>query len=283
MEDIPLFHLAPGGSAMRVLTPASLEPPLRCPESCGVLYELTTSYGSEFPVSVPCRDLLSLASKWRVDVLSIEGIEPLGLEGVEELISKAREAGFLVAVRSQGLYLDSSLKSGVDAVVFDYVGTLTENPFYKVKALSSLDSLLMASLSLEVVAYMREPVVEAIVPLVERMKENAALHIFIEDPKGGGPAREVYETALKKHSYTYLHSPPYDRLDTYCPKCGALIAVREDSKLVALKTREGRCWRCGHPLPFRGPLYERTKPTILRRTGGGGVRWHDPRVVATTS
>ncbi len=279
VEDIPLFHVAPGGSALRVVLPANARLPrgLACPGWCGILEELTRAAGSEEAIQVPVGDIVSLARRWRVDVLSIEGIEPVLEAKVGELVSRARSSGLIVAVRTQGLAPPDDLASSVDVIVFDYI-TLIEDPAYKVSAATSLERLVSSGLLVEVNVYIDEPLVEALTPALHGLSGNAILHLHIGNPRGGGAARQLYDIARKRIPYTYLHAPPYDRLETYCHECGALVAVREASRLVALKAPDGRCWRCGARLPLRGPLYEATRATILRRSGGG-TAWHDPRVV----
>ncbi|MEB2836489.1 MAG: hypothetical protein GSR80_001654 [Desulfurococcales archaeon] len=279
VEDIPLFHVAPGGSALRVVLPAQARLPggLSCPGWCGILGELTRAAGSEEAVQVPVGDIVSLARRWRVDVVSIEGVEPALDDQLGELASKARSSGLTVAVRTQGLAPPDSLIDSADVIIFDYI-TLIDDPAYKVSATTSLEGLASSGLLAEVNVYIDEPLVETLTPVLHSLSRNTVLHLHIGNPRGGGAARQLYDIARKRVPYTYLHAPPYDRLETYCHECGALVAVREASRLVALKAPGGRCWRCGAKLPLRGPLYEATRATILRRSGGGTV-WHDPRVL----
>jgi len=278
VEAIPIFHAAPGGAAMRLILPATMRLNIECPEWCGVLRDLTEAAGSEEPIEVDASEIVSLARRWRVDVVVLEGLEPSLHECALSLVRKLDRVVAITAVRTQGLGKIEVLKAA-DVVVFDYLAPLLGDANYKISAITLLDQLVDTATLVEFNIYMEEPVPEAVTPALHRLRREDPLHIHIGNPRGGGPARLVYEVSRKTHNYTYLHSPPYDRLDTYCHKCGALIAVREYPRLVSLHAPEGRCWRCGAKLPFLGPLYDRTKPTVLRRCGGG-VRWHDPRVVA---
>jgi len=281
VEGVPIFHVAPGGAAIRIIVPARVIFDFKCPEWCGILSELTEAAGSEEPITMEVSDIIDLARKWGTDVIVLEGLEPSLHECVSELLELAGRAGLLTAIRTQGLG-DARVLGEADAVVFDYLATLTGEAHYKISALSLLEKLTRLNVLVEFNLYMKEPLPEAVTPVLYRLRWSDPLHLHIGDPRGGGPARLVYETSRKSHSYTYLHSPPYDRLDTYCHECGALIAVREYPRLISLHAPEGKCWRCGARLPFLGPLYDRTKPTVLRRCGGG-ARWHDPRVVVMRS
>jgi hypothetical protein len=277
VEAVPLFHVAPGGAVMRVLVPAMASFDVKCPEWCGVLKDLTEAAGSEEPIDVDIGDVIDLALRWRVDVIVLEGLEPSLCRCASQLLEAASRAGLLTAIRTQGLG-DVSVLGKADAIVFDYLAVLAAEARYKISALSLLENLAKLDALVELNLYMDEPLPESVTPILHRLRWKDPLHLHIGNPRGGGPARLVYETSRKSHSYTYLHSPPYDRLDTYCHKCGALVAVREYPRLVSLHAPGGRCWRCGAKLPFLGPLYDRTKPTVLRRCGGG-ARWHDPRIV----
>jgi hypothetical protein len=278
-EDVPMFHVAPGGSVMRVILPAGAKPPLVCPEWCGILKELTESAGSENPIEVDCSDLVSLAGRWRVDAIILEGIQPHRW-AIAGFVQEARSAGFIVGIRSIGGALPPE-ELPVDFIVYDYVAFLA-GPEEKVVETAVLASLAKRSIHVEVLAYIPEPLSEALTPLLHTLRETQVLHIILGDHKGGGPARKLYEDVRKVLPYTYLHASPYDYLDTYCPRCNALVAVREGSTLVSLKAEGGKCWRCGYPLRFIGPLYERTPDSVIRRSGVG-TRWLDPRLLVRRS
>ena len=287
-ESVPLFHVAPGGSIARLLLPARGDAPIRCPEWCGVLSDLSESVGSESPVSMLFDEVIGVGLRWGVDAILVEGVNALLHDNLECFASKARQRGILFGVR---LFGDPSLWLGklgimseiVDFAVFDYLGGISDSANLKLSSIRVLEALTRIRLHLEVIVYLDTPISEKVTPVIHAINSTTPVHLIIRDPRGGGPAKQLYEQVRRKNPLSYLHSPPYDYLDTYCPRCGALVAVREDAILASLKVGvDGSCWRCGYRLPFVGPLYERTQQRIVRRSGVGTV-WLDPRVVAAKS
>jgi len=279
VEDIPLFHVAPGGAALRVVVPASCEPPLRsCPPWCGDVGEIVAAAGSESPVRLPCSLVAGLARRWRVDVVIVEGV-CLDTRRLQPLLENLKSVDVSVGVRLLGaVRLGEPAISSVDFALVDCLCPLVDSVEYRIGTLGLIEKVASSGVQLEIAVYMEEPRVEHLTPLIHRIPGEVGVHVFVGDPRGGGPVRVLYEEARRRHPFIYIHSPPYDVLDTFCPNCGAIVAVREDSALVALKAPGGRCWRCGFKLPFRRLVYERTRDTILRRSGAGTV-WHDPSML----
>lgn len=287
-ESVPLFHVAPGGSIARLLLPARGDAPVRCPEWCGVLSDLSESVGSESPISMLFDEVMSASLRWGVDAILVEGVNVLLHGDLECFASKARQQGILFGVRLFGnpsLWLDklNTITGIADFAVFDYLGGVSDSADLKLSSIRVLEALTRIRLHLEVIIYLDTPISEKVTPVIHAVNSTTPVHLIIRDPRGGGPAKQLYDQIRRKNPLTYLHAPPYDYLDTYCPRCGALVAVREDTILASLKAgANGSCWRCGYRLPFVGPLYERTPRRIVRRSGVGTV-WLDPRVVAARS
>jgi pyruvate formate lyase activating enzyme len=39
---------------------------------------------------------------------------------------------------------------------------------------------------------------------------------------------------------------------TYCPNCGKLLIGRRNYRVFHFSLGDGKCIRCGHPIPIRG-------------------------------
>jgi len=132
----------------------------------------------------------------------------------------------------------------------------------------------------EVAGYLKEPVPERVLGLASVTADNEApLHLFLLEHKGGGPVRDTYSRLRQVNPFTYIHVSLYSELITYCPRCGSPVAYREENVLKDLALGPSNtCWRCGYPLPFTHVVAKKTPDRVIRLSGRG-TRWYDPRAV----
>ena len=275
VESIPFFHLAPGGSAARLLMVGSDRPLYRCEGFDVCLFGRAPS---EFELyEVPLERVLSRARAWGVDVLLLDGLEPLGaLEPgeLEALAASARRLGMIVAARTMGV-AGVDYIGLLDAVVVDYMPDYWYDVATSADAIKAVKAALEAGVWLEASAYLEYPEYPGVHPLILALRgSRVPLHLHVKHHMGGGRLNRLAEEARRDLEFVYVHNDLYPSLDTLCPSCTAPVAARDEGFLRVLELGEGgRCWKCGYPLPFRHVRKKKT-PESLLYTLGGVVAWY---------
>ena len=274
VEDLPVFHCCLGGSALR-LAVAPVRRSLPPCGHCGLAGELSEAREALHYGFVECGDVAWLARRWSVNLVALDGPEPLanaGL-GVTECLSRELGDEAAVAVRWHGGAPEPPPE--VDVVIAEYSPGWLE-PGDLVRMLDFIESEARRSEPrVEVAAYLEKPVAEHLKPVVDRISgSNVPLHIFVVDYYGGKAAMDLHAWARARVHYAYLHAGPYSELDTRCPSCGVGLTVRLEYHLAALAVKEGACPKCGTPIPFRRVIATKTPARVLRLTRGGTVWYH---------
>lgn len=264
LEAIPLYHLYPGGSALRVVTSPARS--MKCKEERWEICEWMRGPEAFSPISLAGEVLESLAKRWQVDVLFLDGFEPW--EGGRALAG----AGMTVASRAHGFS-----RPEADYVLLEDVSWLVGENVRREVARTA-EHLHSSGIPFELLSYLPEPRVEALGELAEVAEKARALHLFL-DPRGGGQERALYEQLRRRLPYVYLHAGLYSQLDTYCPRCGALVLSRDSISLRASHVKGKSCGRCGGELALEGTARERSSRTLLR-LAREGVAWYNPLFLA---
>ncbi|MCX8196650.1 MAG: hypothetical protein N3F67_06240 [Acidilobaceae archaeon] len=261
LESIPLFHFYPGGSAIRL----AFRPRRSLPCREGGFEICEWMKGPEaFPeVRLPHGVVEGLARRWGVDVLFLEGFEPW------EAAGDVKVEGLPVAARAHGFSLPAA-----DYVLLEDVSELAGAELKRdvARVASWLSS---RGTPFELGVYLLEPRLEGLGEVLEVAPLARALHLYVRDPKGGGAAKALYAELKRRVPYVYLHAGIHSELDTYCPRCGAIVLQRHEGALRGHFVREGKCGRCGLEVPISGSLRERTSRTLLK-LARGGVAWYNP-------
>ncbi len=273
VEDLPVFHCCPGGSALRAAV-APVRVSVGACGYCGLAGELAASRDALHYGFVECSDLAMLAARWSVNLVLLDGPEPLANAGAGAVECIASELGGSVALAARWHGLTREPPDSIDVVIAEY-----SPGWVDAEALVRLLGFLESEASLgeprvEAVVYLEKPVVEHVRPLVERIEgSNVPLHIFVSDYYGGKAAMDLLAWARSRVRYAYLHAGPYSELDTRCPSCGAGLTVRLEYHLAALAVEGGSCPKCGTPIPLRRVVAKKTPVRVLRLTRGGTV-WY---------
>lgn len=276
-EAIPLYHYTPGGVILRIALAGHAGTLFEC-EGFPICVFGDGSRLALMPVDTSL--ILYKARQWRVDAVFLDGLEPLNSLGEDELldlIEAFKRHGFRVGARTLGLSSPSVVER-LDFAVIDYMKDYSVDPAVPGEAIRLIYDLLEVEKPwIEVSAYIKEPSFWRLHPLVLALSgSERPVHVFIEDHKGGGPLRDLYEELKRRMPYVYIHNDLYSRLDTYCPRCKAPIASRDEGVLRALEVLDDeRCWKCGYKLAFRGRIRKKTPEQLLLSTEGG-VKWFHP-------
>ncbi|MEB3788683.1 MAG: hypothetical protein GSR72_02175 [Desulfurococcales archaeon] len=278
VESIPVFHYYPGGSSLRVITYSHNYVPFDCDDLFSICI-----YGKGpdvfEPVNMGLDHILALAKNFHVDIILFEGLDPL--ESLQrEVIDMFRGQGFKLGVRIIGGSTISPLPD-LDLLVIDDIHMFSDDPGLIIDTMNLLERIRENSNPwIEVNTYMKRPALSPIAPLIRLTGEKGIpIHIHIADHEGGGPISDLYSKAKDLNPFTYIHNPLYPYLDTYCPFCGAPIAIREDGMLLSLEAPENKCWKCGKPLPLRGKVRKKTPRNLLIVTGT--EKWLSIREIKT--
>lgn len=273
VESVPLYHYNPGGAAVRARL-AGPRPWFDCdPEEFDVCVFARPEL--QEPVDIPWRDLVGLARSSGAEVLVVEGFRGSGLgEAAEE----ARRHGIgLVPRLLPGAPLEEAIRLG-DAIVYDYPLDYIEDPLVRVEAVEAIRRLAEAPVWAEVNVYVREPVLAKLSPVLEAASTpGVALHVHIKHHAGGMAITRLVERARRRGVLIYVHNDLYPHEDTVCPRCGSIVAMRDNNALIRLEAPGGRCWKCGAPIPLYGRVRDKTPEGLLAATGG--VRWLSPLLV----
>ncbi len=280
VESIPVYHYMPGHTATRLVAPGVEEALYHCEGHPTCQYGHGAKAFETIPV--PLKTLIARARIWGTPILFLDGPEPLaqlGEEGLGELLKTARQAGLRVGARSLGL-APASLLEQVDFLVIDYVREYALDPSLHGEALLALKQV-RGKVWVEVAAYLEEPRLEPLHPLLLALEgSRVPLHVYIRKHLGGGPVRDLYQELSRRLPYVYIHNDLYPYLDTNCPNCGSPIASRQEGLLRVLELRDGKCWKCGAPLDFRGPVRKKTPVQVQVTAREGGVVWYHPSSLA---
>ncbi len=282
IESLPAFHYKPGSAATRVVAEGLENPPFRCSHA-PVCEHIVPSAALDL-ASVPVERLAAQASRWRTDTLFIEGPEPLASldsEVLEALASELRRRGISLGIRFLGLVDPEPLTGIVDLVVVEYLARYASRPVDTVELLDNIERVFDTGAWVEVSAHVPTPYTDHIAPLLPILESTRApLHVYPETHAGGAALTRMKEALEKRLDYVYIHNKPYEYLDTYCPRCGAPIAVRDEGVLRVLELRgDGSCWKCGATVRFVGPVNNRTPERVVL-LARGGVAWYPASSVA---
>ncbi|BEP17933.1 hypothetical protein PYJP_12850 [Pyrofollis japonicus] len=260
VEQVPLYHVCPGGVAARLVAPV---PPWRC------------SYCSWAPYSDPGSLVLRRFGEGEAkrllllqpDVFLLDGGEPLALDWALELPSMLRrvlgdKAPEYYGARTAGLVslerLRAAKEKGYSFIVFEHLAAVETPP--------RLDHVYEALRE----AYRLFPVVEIHVAydgskkadmmvseLVDRYPE-AAVHVV--PVKGGEEVADKGYSLVEKlrdkgKHYVYLYGDEsYTLTDTLCRSCGKPLVSRKPwgIRIQAERGSEGmaRCMNCGAEHPW---------------------------------
>ncbi len=263
MEAVPLFHVAPGGSILRLLVGGGRDTGVDCDwvDTCSIL---TASISSG--VRVDAGSIVKYASKWGVDAILFDGVDPLGR--VERRLIEVLRSRFLIGSRVQDPGgLDPSL---VDFLLVDHIEPIGGDVPTHV-LVGSLNGL-MGKTHIEVLTYLEEPRYEEIIPIVEAVR-GCPIHVFIHNYERG---LHVFMKELARRApYSYIHAGPHSRLDTYCPRCGTPLLSRGMGRLGASNLKNGSCPRCGYRIPLIGRVYDST-PSRIYMVTRGATEWLHP-------
>jgi len=257
-EQVPFYHVCPGGTVARLVTPMA---PWRC------RYCSWSHLGD--PGSLVTRRLseaeLRRLKVLNVDVLLVDGGEPLALDWVYELPEKLRgllgdDAPEYFAARSTGLVSIERLRrarnAGYTILVFEHVALVERVPrldhVYEVlREAYRLFDVLEIHLT-----YDGSKKAEIMVSELSSLYPEAAIHLV---PIGGEEVAErgydlVERLREKGRLYIYLYGEEsYTLTDTLCKKCRKPIISRKPwgVRILAERDRDGsaRCKECGelHP------------------------------------
>lgn len=269
VEVLPLFHLYPGGSALRLLSK-----PLRVLE-CE--YDLEVCGWARGPeafkgVEIPLDAVKHLTHRWGCDIVFLDGLEPLGffnagyLKGYlgEDVILASRAHGFTGPSNHVDYYLveDLSIIAGDEA--------LRRNVVKLVEDLKSRGK------PFELHVYTVNPYIEEVGELADLAGgAGVPLHVTIYHPRGGGPVRSLYEHLRRRAKIVYVHTSIYDEIDTKCPNCGTILLYRARGALRGVNLNDSSCPNCGTPIPIVGRIRGRSRESLLRITRGRVV-WFNP-------
>ena len=279
-ESFGLYHYLSGGLlAVFVLYSPSGDSLGECSE----FQQLSEVYLPSMmgPPLKPARpgSLARTARNWGAAGVVLAAYDISAISDVDELLRALRSAGLAAGIRTTRP--PGNLKE-YEFAVLDVLGRCNESLSLAGTAVSKfLEEARAGDRWIEVHVYMKEPVAELAIP--EAFMTSAAgfpLHVDLLEHKGGGAVRDLYSRLRSINPFTYVHVPLYEEAVTYCPSCGSPVAYREGGVLKSLELVEGRCWRCGAPLPFRRVASKKT-PDNLSRILGGAAKWFDPRAVKT--
>ena len=257
-EQVPLYHVCPGGTVARLVTPMA---PWRC------RYCSWSHLGG--PGSLITRRLgeseLKRLKMLGVDVLLVDGGEPLALDWVYELPERLRNllgdyAPEYFAARSSGLVSVERLRRARDAgytvLVFEHVALVERVPrldhVYEVlrEAYGLFDVLEIH------LAYDGSKKAEIMVSDLASRYPEAAIHLI---PMGGEEVTDrgydlVEKLREKGRLYVYLYGEEsYTLTDTLCKRCRKPIISRKPwgVRVLAERSDDGsaRCKECGEPHP----------------------------------
>ncbi|BAA79991.2 hypothetical protein APE_1007.1 [Aeropyrum pernix K1] len=281
VESVPLYHYRPGGLVLRLYTGPHGSPrpgggaSSRCLEWGVEVCEWMSRPGSFPAYTVGLERLRGLAGRW--------GVEAAVLDGLESWLHApcARRLGLPLAARTQGLLEPGAEELGLlEALAAEYTYLLGGGGSNLALA-RTVEEAVGKGVWVEVVVYMPRPVESSLLapPLQAAREAGAPLHLVVLDHGGGGPLSRLAAEVERLHWPVYIHSPPYSRLDTRCPRCGTVVATRREGLLDAMQLASGgRCPRCGAGIPVKGGWRGGT-PRWFRRLAPEGVYWIDPRIL----
>ncbi len=252
-EEVPLFHVCPGGTVFRVVLPGS-------PISCNACRWASIVDTAGLELKQLSLDRLGFLAVSRPNVLLVDGPEPLSTSWPEiaDLHQRAKEASrgsieFSV-IASMGLVdadrLEEARSAGYRGVLFEYL--------LHIEKITNVSRLINALKK----AYEIFDVVEILVPLGEPRRtrhvvyglaENypeAAIHIIAREGNEDAAYRIAEEVRERKNANIYPHpEESFTLTDTMCVECRALIVERKPwgIRVQARRDVDGRaiCSSCG--------------------------------------
>ncbi len=280
VEAIPFYHYLSGGDALRLLIPPiKSKAPFEC-DFCEI-GELNMEADNIVWGWITCNDIVRLARRWSVSMVFFDGVEPIiniSYKAFSELVTQLKKTGISIGLRWQGLngYLEKNNDGLLDSVLIDYVpgAYLDSAASYRILKFLEAYNPWKDYVHLEVAVYMEKPVLQVLTPLLQHVNgKDVPLHVFVYESYGGGTVVDLYKRLKEKMPYVYIHADPYSELDTQCPKCSSVVAVRTEGVLHTLAAKDGKCPKCGHLLLLRKVANEKTPRRVLRETRGETV-WY---------
>ncbi len=266
VDDVPLYHLCPGGVALRVVVP-------------GALYSCSSCWWRDYadPRAVVLRELSpdAVVSKARLaaaDLVLIDGCEPAVHDWVLQLARSVRERGLRVAIRASGLAAPEryrELGALVDAFVVEHPVPVSPEPRLAAAFARGLAAMLSTGRLVELlVPYDGSRRAEAIASeLAARYRDRVVIHVVPSSDEAAARAYKLVKELREDDPFTYLYGDTsYTLTSTACPYCGTPVVSRH-AYGVRVRAREAeggaRCPSCGRTLPL--VLCGARRPRALHR------------------
>ena len=269
IEALPLFHLYPGGSALRLLSK-----PLRSLE-CEYDFEVCEwARGPEAFTSVemPVHMVKHLARRWGCDVVFLDGLEPLEFFNLEYL--RGHLGGdAIIASRAHGF---TEVGDHADYYLVEDLSIITGDEAHRRNVIRFVEDLKLRGRPFELHVYAVNPYIEEVEELVDVAGDmEAPLHVTIHNPRSESLVRSFYEHLRRKVKMVYVHTSIYSETNTRCPNCGTILLYRAEGVLRGVNLKDSTCPNCGTPIAVVGIVRGRTRGSLLRITKGGVV-WYNP-------
>ncbi len=274
VEVLPLFHLYPGGSALRLLSK-----PLRSLE-CSYDFDVCEwARGPEVftSIEVPVGAIKHLMLRWGCDIVFLDGLEPLEFFDVRFLREYLGE-GVVLTSRTHGFTRASDY---VSYYLVEDLSIIVGDEALRKNIIRFIEELQLKGKPFELHVYTVNPYIEEVGELADLAgSARAPLHITIYNPRGGGLVRSLYEQLKRKIGIVYVHTSIYDEIDTRCPSCNTILLYRGGGALKGVNLKDSTCPNCGTRIPLFGVVKGRTRETLLRITRGR-VIWYNPLLYKT--
>jgi len=266
VEKIPLYHFFPGSN---VLILWLLGCTLRC--SFCPFKSISGSLKDSSLRSLDHDLILDIATRQRVEAFMINGGEPLiHTDWMEDLLVKARNLGFKIAIKSTGFISKNNIAKAVnlsDVILVEYVPHILNKYFDGLGLRVTIENY--KYISKHDVHY------EVLIPITHSVPTRSDLDLICEvfggelyTPIHIYPYEEVSLSSLVKYrgylvskgfKYVYVYGDPTHKYaHTYCPKCGNIVLERRMGFLIRSLIDRGKCSHCGEPIYIRG------EPKVLK-------------------
>jgi hypothetical protein len=269
VEAIPLYHLYPGGVALRLLSK-----PMR---SLNCEYDLDVCEWARGPevfvsVSIPFTVVENLMSRWGCDIVFLDGLEPLEFFNVGYLRERLGPHVTL-ASRAHGF---TDVRVEVDYYLVEDLSIIVGDEVIRRNVVRFVEGLQSKGKPFELHVYIDNPYVEELGDIVGVAESSGApLHVTVQNPRGGGPVRSLYEQLRRRVGIVYVHTRIYDEVDTRCPRCDTILLYRSGWALRGVNLRDSTCPKCGTRIQITGVVRGKTRESLLR-IARGGVVWYNP-------
>ncbi len=277
-DRIPLYNTCVSCSVLRIFIPGStsIECPL-CPWA---------------PISDASRRKLSLreitldriiwlAKKYRVDMVFLDGPEPLLSPDIASLVDKVYSGlsgevllGFRSLLVSNEIV--DYIRNYAAYAVIDYPLKISEESISDDARLGLLQKLSTEySTRLEIIIYSTGvPDQDLIANIIESLRNafQPVIHLYVElhSPLAVHAVRKIGLTLKEslENPYVYIHSNFANLVEenTYCPYCNNVLVERSDGLMHKCYVKDSRCPNCGRKV--RVYCRRDSLPLWLKRSGG---------------